>query len=219
MGMGTDLVGVPRHTFHVDTVNICVYITKIRIMSQEERKLDRLKMNSEGATEAPTCAVFTFNCYVLPLHSSRANHNRNGSRWCTVMRKPGSAVRRHSRNWPWTHECGLKVFFWLLFWVDGVSLRESTRFLQSSVTVVQYEVWLCRRLGYFGMFSDIARFHSLKVGLVIFDFYTHSCRLISKDSIFAPNFICGFSYAEHALWCRDIKRRALGNYFTVRMMW
>jgi len=57
----------------------------------------------------------------------------------------------------------------------------------------------------------------LKVGLVIFDFCTHSRRLISKDSIFSPNFSCGCSYAEHALWCQDSKCRALGNYFPVRI--
>jgi len=46
---------------------------------------------------------------------------------------------------------------------------------------------------------------------------THSRRLISKDSISSPNFSCGCSYAERALWCRDSKRRALGNYFPVRI--
>jgi len=61
-------------------------------MSQEERKLDRLKMHSEGAAnEAPTCAVLIFNFNVLPPPSSRANYSRNGSRWCAVIRKPGSA--------------------------------------------------------------------------------------------------------------------------------
>ena len=35
----------------------CLY-HEVMIMSQKERKLDRLKMNSKGATnEAPTCAV------------------------------------------------------------------------------------------------------------------------------------------------------------------
>jgi len=58
---------------------------------------------------------------------------------------------------------------------------------------------------------------TLKVGLGIFDFCTHSRRLISKDSISSPNFSCGCSYAERALWCRDSKRRALGNYFPVRI--
>jgi len=57
----------------------------------------------------------------------------------------------------------------------------------------------------------------LKVGLGIFDFCTHSRRLISKESISSPNFSCGCSYAERALWCRDSKRRALGNYFPVRI--
>jgi len=57
----------------------------------------------------------------------------------------------------------------------------------------------------------------LKVGLGIFDFCTHSRRLISKDSISSPNFSCGCSYAECALWCRDSKCRALGNYFPVRI--
>jgi len=57
----------------------------------------------------------------------------------------------------------------------------------------------------------------LKVGLGIFDFCTHSRRLISKDSISSPNFSCCCSYAERALWCRDSKRRALGNYFPVRI--
>jgi len=58
---------------------------------------------------------------------------------------------------------------------------------------------------------------NIKVGLGIFDFCTHSRRLISKDSISSPNFSCGCSYAECALWCRDSKRRALGNYFPVRL--
>ena len=56
---------------------------------------------------------------------------------------------------------------------------------------------------------------TLKVGLGIFDFCMHSRRLISKDSIFSPNFSCGCSYVERALWCRDSKRRALGNYFPI----
>ena len=55
------------------------------------------------------------------------------------------------------------------------------------------------------------------MGLGIFDFCTHSRRLIAKDSIFSPNFSCGCSYAKRALWCRDSKRRALGNYFSVRI--
>ena len=46
------------YTFHLDTVNRSVYIHEIMIMSWKKRKLDRLKMNSKGATnEAPTCAV------------------------------------------------------------------------------------------------------------------------------------------------------------------
>jgi len=57
----------------------------------------------------------------------------------------------------------------------------------------------------------------LKVGLGIFDFRRHSRRLISKDSISSPNFSCGCSYAERALWCRDSKHRALGNYFPVQI--
>jgi len=57
----------------------------------------------------------------------------------------------------------------------------------------------------------------MKVGLGVFEYCTHSRRLISKDSIFSPNFSCGSSYAERALWCRDSKRRALGNYFPVRI--
>jgi len=66
--------------------------------------------------------------------------------------------------------------------------------------------------------NDILNLFSvyIKVGLGIFDFCTHYRRLISKDSIFSPNFNCGCSYAERALWCRDSKRRALGNYFSVR---
>ena len=56
-----------------------------------------------------------------------------------------------------------------------------------------------------------------KLGLGIFDSCTHSRRLISKDSISSPNFSCGCSYAERALWCRDSKRRVLGNYFPVRI--
>jgi len=55
------------------------------------------------------------------------------------------------------------------------------------------------------------------VGLGIFDFCTHSRRLISKDSISSPNFSCSCSYAERALWCRDRKRRALGNYIPMRI--
>jgi len=55
------------------------------------------------------------------------------------------------------------------------------------------------------------------VRLGIFDFCTHSRRLISKDSISSPNFSCGCSYVERTLWCRDSKRRALGNYFPVRI--
>jgi len=55
------------------------------------------------------------------------------------------------------------------------------------------------------------------VGLVIFDSCTYSRRLISKDLISSPNFGWGCSYAERALWCRDSKRRALGNYFPVRI--
>ena len=55
----------------------------------------------------------------------------------------------------------------------------------------------------------------IKVGLVIFDFCTYSRRLISTDSISSPNFSWGCSCAERALWCRDSKRRALGNYFPV----
>ena len=67
-------------------------------------------------------------------------------------------------------------------------------------------------------FSKIPRFlGNFKVGLGIFDFWAISCRLISKDSISSPNFNCGCSYAEHALWCRDSKRRALGNCFSVRI--
>jgi len=57
----------------------------------------------------------------------------------------------------------------------------------------------------------------LKVGLGIFDFCLHSRRLISKESISSPNFSCGCSYAERALWCRDSKRRAVGNCFPVRI--
>ena len=57
----------------------------------------------------------------------------------------------------------------------------------------------------------------LKVGLGIFDFCAIGRRLISKDSISSPNFSCGCSYVERALWCRDSKRRALGNYFSVRI--
>jgi len=55
------------------------------------------------------------------------------------------------------------------------------------------------------------------VGVGIFDFCAISRRLISKDSISSPNFSCGCSYAERALWCRNSKRRALGNYFSVRI--
>ena len=55
------------------------------------------------------------------------------------------------------------------------------------------------------------------MGLGIFDFCTHSRRLISKDSISSPNFSCSCSYAERALWCRDRKRRALGNYIPMRI--
>jgi len=58
---------------------------------------------------------------------------------------------------------------------------------------------------------------TLKVGLGIFDFCMHSRRLISKDSIFSPNFSCGCSYVEGLLWCRDSKRRALGNYFSMKI--
>jgi len=57
----------------------------------------------------------------------------------------------------------------------------------------------------------------VKVGLGIFDFCAISRRLISKDSISSPIFSSGCSYAERALWCRDRKRRALGNYFSVRI--
>ena len=58
---------------------------------------------------------------------------------------------------------------------------------------------------------------ALKVGLGIFDFCAISRRLISKDLISSPNFSWGFSYAEHALWCQDSKRWALGNYFSMRI--
>ena len=53
----------------------------------------------------------------------------------------------------------------------------------------------------------------------IFDFCAISRRLISKDSIHSPNFSChgGCAPAERALWCRDSKRQALGNYFSVRI--
>jgi len=45
-------------TVHVDSLIILLYVTNIRIMSQEERRLDSLKINSYGAAqEAPTCAV------------------------------------------------------------------------------------------------------------------------------------------------------------------
>jgi len=57
----------------------------------------------------------------------------------------------------------------------------------------------------------------MKVELGIFDFCAISRRLISKDSISSPSFSCGCSYAERALWCRDSKCRALGNYFPVRI--
>jgi len=41
------------------------------IMSQKERKLDRLKMNSKGATnEAPTCAV--------PMHAPHMSNRWQG---------------------------------------------------------------------------------------------------------------------------------------------
>jgi len=55
------------------------------------------------------------------------------------------------------------------------------------------------------------------VGLGIFDFCALSRRLISKESISSSNFSCGCLYAERALWCRDSKRRALENYFPVRI--
>jgi len=57
----------------------------------------------------------------------------------------------------------------------------------------------------------------IKVVLGIFDFCAISRRLISKDSISSPNFSCGCSYAERALWCQDSKRRALANCFSVRI--
>ena len=56
-----------------------------------------------------------------------------------------------------------------------------------------------------------------KVGLVIFDFCTQSRGLISKDLISSPNFSCGCSYAERALWCQDSKRRALEKHFPARI--
>jgi len=37
------------YTFHLDVVNRSVYIDEIMIMSQKERKLDRLKINPRGA--------------------------------------------------------------------------------------------------------------------------------------------------------------------------
>ena len=43
-----------------------MYIDEIMIMSRKERKLDRLKMNSRGATkEAPICAV--------PMHAPQTS--------------------------------------------------------------------------------------------------------------------------------------------------
>ena len=54
---------------------------------------------------------------------------------------------------------------------------------------------------------------SIEMGLGIFDSCAISRRLISKDSISSPNFSCGCSYVERALWCRDSKRRALEKRF------
>jgi len=54
------------YTFHLDVVSRSVYIHEIMIMSRRERKLDRVKMNSKGATnEALTCAV--------PMHAPQTN--------------------------------------------------------------------------------------------------------------------------------------------------
>ena len=75
--------------------------------------------------------------------------------------------------------------------------------------------WINNLDRYIHVYIHISR--CLKVGLGFFDFCTHSRRLISKDSISSPNFSSGCSYAERALWCRDSKRRALGNYFPVRI--
>jgi len=54
------------YTFHLDTVNRSVYIHEIMIMSRRERNLDRLKMNSKGATnETPT--------YAVPMHAPQTS--------------------------------------------------------------------------------------------------------------------------------------------------
>jgi len=46
------------YTFHADTYIIFFHVTNTRMISQGERKLDRLRRESKGATnEAPTCAV------------------------------------------------------------------------------------------------------------------------------------------------------------------
>ena len=57
------------YTFHADTGIIFLHVTNTRMMSRGERKLDRLKRESKGATnEAPNCAV--------PMHGPQTNSFR-----------------------------------------------------------------------------------------------------------------------------------------------
>jgi len=68
--MGMEEVYIAQvYTWHVDIVIIFLHVTNTRMMSRGERKLDRLKRESKGATnEAPNCAV--------PMHGPQTNSFR-----------------------------------------------------------------------------------------------------------------------------------------------
>jgi len=81
---------------------------------------------------------------VLSPHSSRANYSRNGYRWCTVIRKPGSAWLKGTPAMDLGYMNVVLKWLWELV---SPRIHASPPTLWSVLPTCWGSAWVCRKLG------------------------------------------------------------------------